>query len=125
MKCHVNTVPTTPVSTKPVLCTNRPNFTMLFYFVKVSPHSCLPVSILALTRALKSGTVWTSISTGTGIVKGQTLSNQIYLIKNAGSLWPFTIPVPVEVEVHKVPHFKAPVNAKVEPGELDCSSIFT
>ena len=25
------------------------------------------------------------------------------------------IPVPVEVEVHTVPHFKAPVNGKVEP----------
>ena len=25
------------------------------------------------------------------------------------------IPVPVEVEVHTVPHFKAPVNCKVEP----------
>ena len=32
-------------------------------------------------------------------------------------LWPFIIPVPVEVKVHTVPHFKAPVNGKVEPRE--------
>ena len=30
-----NTVPTTPVLTKPILCTKWPNFTMPFYYVKV------------------------------------------------------------------------------------------
>ena len=28
---------------------------------------------------------------------------------------PNLIPVPVEVEIHTVPHFKAPVNNKLEP----------
>ena len=40
-------------------------------------------------------------------------------------LWPFTISLPVEVEVCTVPHFKAPFNAKVEPGGLECGGIFT
>ena len=30
-----STVPTTPVLTKPILCTKWPNFTMPFYYVKV------------------------------------------------------------------------------------------
>ena len=34
-------------------------------------------------------------------------------------LWPFIIPVPFEVEVHTVPHFKALVNAKVGLGEIE------
>ena len=37
----------------------------------------------------------------------------------------FIIPVPIEVEVHTVPHFKAPVNAKVGPGGLKCGGTFT
>ena len=36
----------------------------------------------------------------------------------------FTIPVPVEVKVHTVPHSKAPVNAKVGPGGLKCGGAF-
>ena len=38
---------------------------------------------------------------------------------------PFTIFLQFEVEVHTVPHFKAPVNAIVEPGGLECSGTFT
>ena len=30
------------------------------------------------------------------------------------------MPVPVEVEVHTLPYFKSPVNAKVGPGGLKC-----
>ena len=33
--------------------------------------------------------------------------------------------MPVEEEAHTVPHFKAPVNAKVEPGGLECDDTFT
>ena len=40
-------------------------------------------------------------------------------------VWPFTIPVPVEIEVHTVPHFKASVNAKVELWRLACGGTFT
>ena len=64
---------------------NQPNFTMPFYYIKVPPHFSPPGSTLALTGALKWGTVWSSTSTGTGIVKGQSLSNQIYFTKKARS----------------------------------------
>ena len=40
-------------------------------------------------------------------------------------LWPFTIPVPVEVKVHTLPHFKAPVNATVGLGGLKYGGTFT
>ena len=40
-------------------------------------------------------------------------------------LWPFTVLVPVEVEVHAVPHLKAPVNAKVQLWRLACGGTFT
>jgi len=29
--------------------------------------------------------------------------------------WPFTIPMPGKIEVHTVPLFQAPINAKVKP----------
>ena len=32
--------------------------------------------------------------------------------------------MPVEIEVHTVPHFKVPINAKVEPEGLECHCIF-
>ena len=66
------TVPTTPVLKKPVLFTNWPKFTMLFYYIKVPPHFSPPGPTLVLTAALKWGIVWTSTSTGTGITKGQS-----------------------------------------------------
>ena len=37
---------------------------------------------------------------------------------------PFIIPVPFELEVHTVPHFKAPVNCKVEPRGPEHGGIF-
>ena len=90
----------------------------------VPPHYSPPGSIFALTRALNWGTVWASTSTGIGIVKGQSLSNHIYLIKKQDQLWPLTITMPVEIGGHTVPHFKTPVNAKVEPGGLECGGTF-
>ena len=33
--------------------------------------------------------------------------------------------MPVEVEAHTVPHFKAPINAKVELWGLECGGIFS
>ena len=39
-------------------------------------------------------------------------------------VWPFTIPVPVEVEVHTVPDFKAPINVKADPRGPEHSDIF-
>ena len=65
-----HTVPTIPVWTKPVLCTNWPKITMLFYYLKV-PKDFSPLGpTLALTGALKWGTVWTCISIETEISNG-------------------------------------------------------
>ena len=69
--------------------TKQPIFNKLVWTVKVSPHASLQISTLTLTGALKWGTVWTSTSTGKGIVKGQSLSNQIYFTKNARSTLTF------------------------------------
>ena len=67
----VDTVPATSVATKPNLCTKQPIFNELVWIIKVPPHSSPQNFNLALTGALKWGTVWTSISTGTRIVKDQ------------------------------------------------------
>ena len=45
---------------------------LVFYVTKIPPCPCPIVSILLLAGALKWGTVQTSISTDTGIMKGQT-----------------------------------------------------
>ena len=39
-------------------------------------------------------------------------------------LWPCLIPVPVEIEAHTVPHFKAPVNGKIDLWEPECGGTF-
>ena len=49
-----------------------PNFDLLFYNIKMSPCSGPLGSTLTLTGALEWGTVWTSTSTGAGIMKGQS-----------------------------------------------------
>ena len=33
--------------------------------------------------------------------------------------------MPAKIEVHTVPHFKAPINAKVDHEGLECGSTFT
>ena len=68
----IDKVPTIPVWTQPVLCTNWPKFTMLFYYLKVPPHFSPPGPTLALTGALKWGNVWDSISTGIETMHGQS-----------------------------------------------------
>ena len=66
------TVQRTPVSTKPFLCTKRPNLTLLFYYIKVLAHSHPQHPTLLFTWALKWGTVWISISTSLETLDGQT-----------------------------------------------------
>ena len=83
----------------------------------MSPCSGPLGSTLTLIGALKWGTVWTSTSTGTGIMKGQSYSFVFYLVN-------FIFPVPFEVEVNTVPHFKALVNGKVEPRGQEHGGIF-
>ena len=91
-------------STKPHLCSKLPVFNKLVWVVKILAHSGCQGSTLTLTAPLKWGTLWTSNSTGTAITKIWKFN-----------LWPFAIPVPVEVEAYTVPHFKCLVNGTVEP----------
>ena len=39
-------------------------------------------------------------------------------------VWPIVIPIPVEIEGHTVPHFKAQFNAKVVPWGLEGDGTF-
>ena len=50
----------------------------MFYNTKMSPCSGPLGSTLTLTGALEWSTVWTSTSTGTGIMKGQSWTFVIY-----------------------------------------------
>ena len=52
---------------------------LVLYNIKMPPCSGPLGSTLPLTGALKWGTVWTSTSTGTGIMKGQSLNFELYL----------------------------------------------
>jgi len=49
---------------KPILCTKRPNCTLLFYNIKVQTCSCLPEMFLRLMRPFKWGTAWSFILRG-------------------------------------------------------------
>ena len=51
---------------------------LVFYNIKMPPCSGPLGSTLQLTGALKWGTVWTSSSTGTGIMKGQSWTFVFY-----------------------------------------------
>ena len=77
-----HTVAEISVWTNPILCTKSPNFTMLFYYIKMRTSSSPYHPFLQLTGALKWRTVWTSISTGVETTHGQSQSFEIYLIKN-------------------------------------------
>ena len=56
----------------PDLCSKWPFFDLVFYNIKIEQSSGPLDSTLPLTGALKWGTVWTSTSTGKGIMKGQS-----------------------------------------------------
>ena len=47
------TVPASSVATKPILCTESPNYTMLFYYIKMRTSSSPSHPFLQLTGALK------------------------------------------------------------------------
>ena len=51
---------------------------LVFYNIKMPPCSVPLGSTLQLTGALKWGTVWTSSSTGTGIMKGRSWTFVFY-----------------------------------------------
>ena len=51
---------------------------LVFYNIKMTPCSGPLGSTLQLTGALKWGTAWTSSSTGTGIMKGQSWTFVFY-----------------------------------------------
>ena len=55
------------------------------------------------------------ISATLKMTKSLELHQKIITLHQRGLLYAsFSIPVPVKVEVHTVPHLKAPVNGKVE-----------
>ena len=54
----------------------------MFNDIKMPPCSGPCGSNLILTGALKWGTVWSSTSTGTGIMKGQSKNFEVYFIEN-------------------------------------------
>ena len=111
----MSTVVCISLGISPVLCTIRPKFIKLFYYIKVPACSGLHYSTLPLTGALKWGTVWTSVSIGRETKKGQSLKLHIYLIKTIYiQFWPILVSMTNDIEVHAVPHLKAPVNGKVE-----------
>ena len=62
----------------PDLWSKWPIFDLIFYNIKMSPCYGPLGSTLPLTGALKWGTVWTSTSTGTGIMKGQSWTSVFY-----------------------------------------------
>ena len=66
----------------PDLWSKWPISDMVFYKIKMPPCSGPLGSTLVLIGALKWGTVWTSTSTGTGIMKGQSKNFEIYLIES-------------------------------------------
>ena len=78
----VSTVAAISVWTNPILCTKSPNFTMLFYYIKMQTSSSLYHPFLQLTGAFKGGTVWIIISNGVETTHGQSKSFDIYLIKD-------------------------------------------
>ena len=55
---------------------------LVFYNIKIPLCSGLLGSTLQLTGAWKWGTVWTSTSNGTSIMKGQSKNFEIYSIEN-------------------------------------------
>ena len=63
----IPTVPTTTIWTKPVKLTQLHNAVLLH---KIATHFSPPGTTFVLTGALKWGTVWTSTSNSTGIMKG-------------------------------------------------------
>ena len=69
------------LSMKLILFGKRPIFSQLWQDVKLLPCSIPLKSNLALTWNLYWGTVWASISTGTGIEKYQNLNSWIYFAK--------------------------------------------
>ena len=62
----------------PDLWSKCPVFDLIFYNIKMSPRSGPLGSTLPLSGALKWGTVWSSTSTGTGVVKGQSWTSVFY-----------------------------------------------
>ena len=65
-------------------------------------------------------TVWTAISTGTGTMKNHPFLKWIWKFE----VWPFTITVIIEREVHTAPWFKAQTISDVEHKGLDYAVFF-
>ena len=78
MTINQSTVTCISESNWPDLWSKWPIFDIIFYNIEISPCYGPLGSTLPLTGALKWGTVWTSTSTGTGIMKGQSWTSVFY-----------------------------------------------
>ena len=77
-KYYRGTVVCISESVWPNLCSNCPIFDLVFNDINKPPCSSPCGSNLTLTEALKWDTVWSSSSTGTGIMKGQSWTSVFY-----------------------------------------------
>ena len=78
LKLSVNTVVLKRKSKWHHLWSKLPISDLVFYNIKLPPCSGSLGSTLQLTGALKRGTVWTSSSTGIGIMKGRSWTLVFY-----------------------------------------------
>ena len=108
----------------PDLWSKWPIFNKLVLTSKVLPYSSHQSSTLPLTWALKWGTAWTFTSTGTGVMKGQNWRHVFYQVNLELLSLICHNSCASEIEVHKAPHFKGPVNGKLDPRQLECGTTF-
>ena len=101
----------------------------VFFYVKVLLRSCLPDMFLQLMRPLKWDTAQNSISKGIRITAGQSqkFQKRPTLLSKLGwsKVWLLVFPMPLEIELHAVPHFKGLIKGKKISGSQKRGSTFT
>ena len=90
---------------------------------------CWPDMYEALMRPFKWGTTWSSISRDIRNTSSQTFGYSS-LLNKVGLFWHFwlwlvAILMPLELELHAVPHFKGIINGENISGRQECGSTFT
>ena len=101
----------------------------VFSYVKVLLRSCLPDMFLQLMRPLKWDTAQNSISKGIRITtcQSQKFQKRPTLLSKLGwsKVWLLVFPMPLEIELHAVPHFKGLIKEKNISGGQEHGSTFT
>ena len=101
----------------------------VFSYVKVLLRSCLPDMFLQLMRSLKWDTAKNSISKGLRITAGesQKFQKRPTLLSKLGwsKVWLLVFPMPLEIELHAVPHFKGLIKGKKISGRQERGSTLT